>query len=88
MFRPRQQAKLARGTEDEEHPMSEKLYATVAVIGGRRLSGVPKSLGGILAGRVTPEGPRPTQRSDPKNADVRVPSRRGASVPGLDSPIS
>jgi len=30
---PRQQAKLARGAEDKEHPMSQKLNAAVAVIG-------------------------------------------------------
>jgi transposase len=30
---PRQQSKLARGAKDKEHAMSEKLYATIAVIG-------------------------------------------------------
>jgi hypothetical protein len=30
---PRQQAKLARGAEDEEHVMSHKLNAAIAVIG-------------------------------------------------------
>jgi hypothetical protein len=30
---PRQQAKLARGVEDEEHVMSHKLNAAIAVIG-------------------------------------------------------
>src|SRR5262245_17696897 len=33
VLRPRQQAKLARGTEDEEHAMSPKLNAGIAVIG-------------------------------------------------------
>ena len=33
MLRPRQQAKLARGTEDEEHAMSPTLNAGIAVIG-------------------------------------------------------
>ena len=33
MLRPRQQAKLARGAEDRERLMSEKLNAAVAVIG-------------------------------------------------------
>jgi transposase len=33
VLQPRQQAKLARGAEDKEHPMSEKLDAAVAVIG-------------------------------------------------------
>ena len=33
MLRPRQQAKLARGAEDKEHPMSQKLDAAVVVIG-------------------------------------------------------
>ena len=31
--RPRQQAKLARGSEDEEHAMSPKLNSAIAVIG-------------------------------------------------------
>jgi hypothetical protein len=30
---PRQQAKLASGAEDEEHVMSHKLNAAIAVIG-------------------------------------------------------
>jgi transposase len=30
---PRQQAKLARGTKDEEHAMSYKLNSAIAVIG-------------------------------------------------------
>ena len=33
MLRPRQQAKLARGVKDEEHAMSPKLDAAIAVIG-------------------------------------------------------
>jgi transposase len=33
VLRPRQQAKLARGAEDEEHAMSPKLIAGIAVIG-------------------------------------------------------
>ena len=33
MLRPRQEAKLARGAEDEEHAMSAKLNAGIAVIG-------------------------------------------------------
>jgi transposase len=33
VLRPRQQAKLARGAEDEEHAMSHKLNSGVAVIG-------------------------------------------------------
>ena len=33
MLRPRQQAKLARGTKDEEHAMSHKLDSAIAVIG-------------------------------------------------------
>ena len=33
MLPPRQQAKLARGAEDEEHVMSHKLNAAIVVIG-------------------------------------------------------
>ena len=33
MLRPRQQAKLARGAQDEEHAMSPKLNSGIAVIG-------------------------------------------------------
>ena len=33
MLRPRQQAKLARGAEDEEHAISPKLNSAIAVIG-------------------------------------------------------
>jgi transposase len=33
VLRPRQQAKLARGTKDEEHAMSHKLDSAIAVIG-------------------------------------------------------
>ena len=33
MLRPRQQGKLARGVKDEEHAMSHKLNAGIAVIG-------------------------------------------------------
>jgi transposase len=33
VLRPRQQAKLEGGTEDEEHAMSPKLNAAIAVIG-------------------------------------------------------
>ena len=33
MLPPRQQAKLARGVEDEEHVMSHKLNAAIVVIG-------------------------------------------------------
>ena len=33
MLRPRQQEKLARGAKDEEHAMSPKLNAGIAVIG-------------------------------------------------------
>ena len=32
MLRPRQQAKLARGAKDEEHAMSHRLNAGIAVI--------------------------------------------------------
>jgi transposase len=33
VLQPRQQAKLARGTKDEEHAMSHKLDSAIAVIG-------------------------------------------------------
>jgi transposase len=33
VLRPRQQAKLARGAEDEEHAVSHKLNSGIAVIG-------------------------------------------------------
>src|SRR5262245_51922023 len=33
VLRPRQQARLARGVKDEEHAMSPKLNAAIAVIG-------------------------------------------------------
>jgi transposase len=33
MLQPRQQAKLERGAEDEEHAMSPKLNSGIAVIG-------------------------------------------------------
>ena len=33
MLLPRQQAKLARGTKDKEHTMSQKPNSTIAVIG-------------------------------------------------------
>ena len=33
MLLPRQQAKLARGTKDKEHAMSQKLSSAIAAIG-------------------------------------------------------
>jgi transposase len=33
VLRPRQQAKLARGTEDKERAMSHKLNSAIAVVG-------------------------------------------------------
>jgi transposase len=33
VLRPRQEAKLARGAEDEEHAMSHKLNSAIAAIG-------------------------------------------------------
>ena len=48
MLLPRQRFKLARGTKDKEHAMSEKLNTAIAVIGidiGKNSFHIQKSIG-------------------------------------------
>ena len=54
MLLPRQRFKLARGTKDKEHAMSEKLNTAIAVIGAELRARMTEALLGASRWRKRP----------------------------------